>query len=159
MKLVEISSKRREFEDTSKNSRSSRSHIIFQLDIRRCEEGKGERRGMLNIIDLAGNERGSRETHRDKTSEEVEKMKKIQIEGGFINKSLTSLGRILKILGERIHKKDINIPYRENKLTKILASSLQPNSKTVMFLNICPQLANYRQTKESLLFANNAAFV
>ena len=44
-------------------------------------------------------------------------MKKIQNEANFINKSLTTLGRIVRLVNE---KKNTNLPYRESKLTRIL---------------------------------------
>jgi hypothetical protein len=46
-------------------------------------------------------------------------MKKIQQEANFINKSLTTLGRIINMLGDKNSNKN-SIPYRESKLTMIL---------------------------------------
>jgi len=45
-------------------------------------------------------------------------MKKIQNEANFINKSLTTLGRIVRIISEK--QPLANIPYRESKLTRLL---------------------------------------
>jgi len=45
-------------------------------------------------------------------------MKKIQAEANYINKSLTTLGRILRLISEK--KPENVIPYRESKLTRIL---------------------------------------
>ena len=45
-------------------------------------------------------------------------MKKIQNEANFINKSLTTLGRIIRLISEK--KPSNTIPYRESKLTRLL---------------------------------------
>lgn len=77
------------------------------------EEGGGKE-GILNIVDLAGSERCSLgEEGGDK-----EKLKKIQNEANFINKSLTTLGRIIRLISEK--QPMAAIPYRESKLTRIL---------------------------------------
>jgi kinesin family protein 11 len=43
-------------------------------------------------------------------------MKKIQTEANSINKSLTTLGRVIRLISE----KNPNIPYRESVLTRVL---------------------------------------
>jgi len=45
-------------------------------------------------------------------------VKKIQNEANFINKSLTTLGRIVRLISEKQPLN--NIPYRESKLTRLL---------------------------------------
>jgi len=46
-------------------------------------------------------------------------MKKTQGEANHINKSLTTLGRILRLISEKKQEKNM-IPYRESKLTRVL---------------------------------------
>ena len=78
-----------------------------------------------------------------------------ETEAIFINQSLTTLGRIFAILGNRKVKKSVP-PYRESKLTRILQDSLTYDSKTVMIVNVCSEYKSIKQTKESLEFASRA---
>ncbi|GFR31297.1 carboxy-terminal kinesin 2 [Trichonephila clavata] len=125
---------------TKCNEYSSRSHYVFQLKIygensltdEKCE-------GILNLVDLAGSERvkdsgsaGDRLT-----------------EAKAINKSLSNLGKVIMSLS----KKENHIPYRDSKLTHLLANSLGGNSKTLMFVNISPDNENLSETINSLRFA------
>lgn len=125
---------------TKCNEYSSRSHYVFQLKIygensltdEKCE-------GILNLVDLAGSERvkdsgsaGDRLT-----------------EAKAINKSLSNLGKVIMSLS----KKENHIPYRDSKLTHLLANSLGGNSKTLMFVNISPDNENLNETINSLRFA------
>ncbi|CAL1272597.1 unnamed protein product [Larinioides sclopetarius] len=125
---------------TKCNEYSSRSHYVFQLKIygenavtdEKCE-------GILNLVDLAGSERvkdsgsaGDRLT-----------------EAKAINKSLSNLGNVIMALS----KKENHVPYRDSKLTHLLANSLGGNSKTLMFVNISPDNENLNETVNSLRFA------
>ena len=93
----------------------------------------------------------------EKIKSTIENMKKIQCEANYINKSLSALGRIINLIGDkRNNTKNIAIPYRESKLTVVLQNYLKPNAKTVMIVNIASELKNYTYTKESLNFAANA---
>ena len=77
-----------------------------------------------------------------------------ETEGTFINKSLSTLGRIFKMLADRSAGSRQALPYRECKLTRILQDSLNFQSKTVMIVNVCSEFRSIRQTKESLSFAS-----
>jgi len=91
------------------------------LQLRKVDKKKGGKEELLsyiNIVDLAGSERSQKASVNVNNKEEIEKIKKNQIEANYINKSLTSLGRIISILGEK--KSKIVIPYRESKLTMML---------------------------------------
>lgn len=114
-------SKSRRTDSTTFNDTSSRSHAIYQLQLRKVDKKKGGKEELLsyiNIVDLAGSERSQKASVNVNNKEEIEKIKKNQIEANYINKSLTSLGRIISILGEK--KSKIVIPYRESKLTMML---------------------------------------
>lgn len=63
-------------------------------------------------------------------------------EANFINKSLTTLGRVFMILADRKSKNKQTPPYRESKLTRILQDSLTYESMTLMIVNICSGIEN-----------------
>jgi hypothetical protein len=52
----------------------------------------------------------------------------------YINKSLTTLGRVIRALS----KKRAHIPYRDSVLTQMLADSLGGNSKTAFIVTLHP---------------------
>ena len=61
----------------------------------------------------------------------------LETESKFINKNLTTLGRIFSILSNRKLQTKTAPPYRECKLTRLLQNSLQyENCKTLMIVNI-----------------------
>ncbi len=120
LKYTKEASETRRTDSTIFNETSSRSHAIYQLRIEFFNNTKQEYiYGLINIVDLAGSEKCSITSFTDKSKEEIENMKKIQNEANFINKSLTTLGRILLILADKKANK-LNIPYRDSKLTMIL---------------------------------------
>jgi len=132
--------------ETAMNATSSRSHSIFMLTIETSEpDGAGDQRihqGKLNLVDLAGSERQS------KTRAEGQRLK----EANNINLSLSALGQVI----EKLVKQDKHIPYRNSKLTKLLADSLGGNTKTVMLTAISPAEYNFDETLSSLRYANRA---
>ena len=151
--LLKKASKARVTDKTHYNERSSRSHCIYRIIINYKEEK--EKEGILNIVDLAGSERSSNQFIDELAVEkDKEKVKKIQNEANFINKSLTTLGRIVRLISEK--QPLANIPYRESKLTRLLQDCLGGSGKTLMFINICANQDNYYQTKESLKFSAKA---
>lgn len=90
-------------------------------------------------VDLAGSERVK------KSEVTGDGMKEAQ----NINKSLSSLGTVMAAL----QNKDKHIPFRDSKLTLLLADSLGGNSKTFMFVNISPSGSSAPETHCSLEFA------
>jgi len=46
--------------------------------------------------------------------------------------------------------KNVIVPYRESKLTRILENALGGNSKTIMICAISPALSNYEETLSTL---------
>lgn len=69
-----------------------------------------------------------------------------------VMKSLSALGDVLSSLTS---KKDI-VPYENSMLTKVLADSLGGSSKTLMIVNVCPNLSNLSETLSSLNFSARA---
>jgi len=120
MKYTKEASKSRRTDSTSFNDNSSRSHAIYQLQLRKIDKKNGSKDQLLsyiNIIDLAGSEKQNSD-YVGKTKDEIEKIKKNQLEANYINKSLTTLGRIVSMLVDK--KSKLAIPYRESKLTMLL---------------------------------------
>lgn len=132
---------------TLMNAGSSRSHSIFQIVVENSEVIDGEtkyRMGKLNLVDLAGSER------QGKTGATGERLK----EGSKINLSLSILGNVISAL---VTGKDGSfIPYRESKLTMLLADSLGGNTKTVMIANVGPADYNYDESLNTLWYASRA---
>ena len=99
----------------------------------------------LNLIDLAGSERVS------KSEAQGERLK----EATHINKSLSALGDVINALGEKAP----HVPFRNSRLTHLLADSLSGNSKLAMFVNISPASDCIRETNSSLEFGKRARSV
>ena len=86
----------------------------------------GEKLSKISLIDLAGS--GERQS---KTGTSGARLK----EGAAINKSLSTLGRVIEALAKQAKhpgKAGGCIPYRDSVLTMLLKESLGGNSKTVM---------------------------
>jgi hypothetical protein len=117
LRYTKEASESRRSDSTQFNLTSSRSHAIFQIKI---EYEGTNKSSTINIIDLAGSERSSL-SFTGKSKEEIEISKRIQTEANFINKSLTTLGRIISMIGDKKNTNNkIAIPYRESKLTQVL---------------------------------------
>lgn len=96
------------------------------------------------LVDLAGSERQSR------AHSEGSRLK----EGGYINKSLMTLGTVINKLTEGAERSGSHIPYRDSKLTRILQPSLGGNAKTSIICNVSP--CEEEETQSTLRFATRA---
>ncbi|XP_066516219.1 centromere-associated protein E isoform X2 [Hoplias malabaricus] len=143
--------KNRHYGKTKMNERSSRSHTIFRMILEsreRSDPASGENVdgaiivSHLNLVDLAGAERASQ------TGAEGARLK----EGCNINRSLFTLGQVIKKLSDESQKGFTN--YRDSKLTRILQNSLGGNAKTVIICTITP--ATVDETVSTLQFASAA---
>lgn len=119
---------------TKLNATSSRSHCIFRLTVNESAS--------IFLVDLAGSERTKLSgASGDRLAE-----------ANSINKSLSALGLVLNSL---LNKRSF-IPYRDSKLTKLLApvfTKTTPPSKVVMIANISPALQDLRESVSTLQFA------
>ncbi|XP_046666907.1 kinesin-like protein KIF3B [Homalodisca vitripennis] len=147
MMLILKGQRRRSIGTTDLNDRSSRSHAVFTITVEMRDTGgpleNRVRVGKLNLVDLAGSERQS------KTNCEGIRLK----EASKINLSLTALSSVISALASG---KELHIPYRDSKLTRLLRDSLGGNSKTLMIANIGPADFNCVETLNTLRYASRA---
>ncbi|XP_029129741.1 kinesin-like protein KIN-7O isoform X2 [Cajanus cajan] len=153
--LMEYGESHRHIGETNMNLYSSRSHTIFRMIIESRDRSEDEESGsscdavrvsVLNLVDLAGSERAA------KTGAEGVRLK----EGSHINKSLMTLGTVIKKLSEGAESQGGHVPYRDSKLTRILQPSLGGNAKTAIICNITLAQIHTDETKSSLQFASRA---
>jgi kinesin family protein C2/C3 len=124
------------------NRTSSRSHLIFSIDVTSCLCGETDDAlsGKIVLCDLGGAERIKRTGVTGAQQKEA-------IE---INKSLTALGNVI----EAVAKKQKQIPYREHKLTQLMQDSLGGTAKVTMLVNCSPASADAHQTMMALKYAS-----
>jgi kinesin family protein 1 len=137
------------------NETSSRSHAVFTLILTQkrldpATKMTGEKVSKISLVDLAGSERQA------STGATGTRLK----EGANINKSLTTLGKVIAALAQASEakgkrgKKEEFVPYRDSVLTWLLKESLGGNSKTAMIAAISP--ADYDETLSTLRYADAA---
>ncbi|KAL6618911.1 hypothetical protein ACP70R_034050 [Stipagrostis hirtigluma subsp. patula] len=144
--LMEIGQANRAVGSTALNERSSRSHSILTVHVRGLDVKNGSTsRGCLHLIDLAGSERVERS---EATGDRLK-------EAQHINKSLSALGDVIFALAQ----KNAHVPYRNSKLTQVLQSSLGGQAKTLMFVQINPDVESYSETISTLKFAERVSGV
>ncbi|RYO88070.1 hypothetical protein DL762_003955 [Monosporascus cannonballus] len=146
---------------TKMNDTSSRSHAVFTIMLKQIHhdmetDETTERSSRIRLVDLAGSERA-------KATEATGTRLR---EGSNINKSLTTLGRVIAALADPKHhhhhhrssgnrglRRDV-VPYRDSILTWLLKDSLGGNSKTAMIACIAP--SDYEETLSTLRYADQA---
>ncbi|WOH03404.1 hypothetical protein DCAR_0622801 [Daucus carota subsp. sativus] len=144
--LMELGLKNRAKSATSMNARSSRSHSILTIHARGTDVKTGSvLRGSLHLVDLAGSERI------DRSEATGDALKEAQ----HINKSLSALGDVISSLSQ----KSAHIPYRNSKLTQVLQSSLGGHAKTLMFIQLNPDLTSFSESLSTLKFAERVSGV
>ncbi|CAI6100380.1 unnamed protein product [Clonostachys chloroleuca] len=138
---------------TKMNDTSSRSHAVFTIMLKQIHhdmetDETTERSSRIRLVDLAGSERA-------KSTEATGARLR---EGSNINKSLTTLGRVIAALADpkalRAGKRKDVVPYRDSILTWLLKDSLGGNSKTAMIACIAP--SDYDETLSTLRYADQA---
>jgi len=140
-KVLKEGNKARTTTRTDMNERSSRSHLITSVYVKARDLVSGkENLGKLHLIDLAGSERVGRS---GVTGQAL-------LEAQNINKSLSALGDVIQARAE----KKTHIPYRNSTLTYLLQDSLEKNSKTLMFVQCSPAMADTGETVCALKFAS-----
>ncbi len=121
---------------------SSRSHAIFSFTLKQfMSDGKTNSmfESKFYLVDLAGSERIKR------TGAVGIRLK----ESVKINSGLLALGNVISALSSD-DRLDRHVPYRDSKLTRILAEALGGNSKTLMIACISPSLTDLDETMNTL---------
>uniref|UniRef100_F6GTL1 Kinesin-like protein n=1 Tax=Vitis vinifera TaxID=29760 RepID=F6GTL1_VITVI len=146
MELMDIGQKNRSVGATAMNERSSRSHSIVTIHAWGTDLKTGASlRGSLHLVDLAGSERV------DRSEVTGERLREAQ----HINKSLSALGDVIFALAQ----KSSHVPYRNSKLTQVLQSSLGGQAKTLMFVQLNPDVNSFSETASTLKFAERVSGV
>ncbi|KAM3857449.1 kinesin-like protein KIF1C [Diretmus argenteus] len=152
--LMDAGNKARTVAATNMNETSSRSHAVFTIVFtqKRRDQMTGldtEKVSKISLVDLAGSERA------DSSGAKGTRLK----EGANINKSLTTLGKVISALAEmqssKKRKSDF-IPYRDSVLTWLLKENLGGNSRTAMIAALSPADINYEETLSTLRYADRA---
>ncbi|XP_059416415.1 kinesin-like protein KIF1A isoform X4 [Carassius carassius] len=158
--LMDSGNKARTVAATNMNETSSRSHAVFNIIFtqKRCDsetDNTSEKVSKISLVDLAGSERA------DSTGAKGTRLK----EGANINKSLTTLGKVISALAEvdsgsnknkKKKKVESFIPYRDSVLTWLLRENLGGNSRTAMVAALSPADINYDETLSTLRYADRA---
>ncbi|GAB5356907.1 hypothetical protein AAMO2058_000328700 [Amorphochlora amoebiformis] len=143
LRLLIDGEKRKTFAATEMNIRSSRAHTILNIEITQLNpETKAICKSKLGLVDLAGSERTSRS--RVEGSRLREAMK--------INISLMALARVI---GSLVESKS-HIPYFDSKLTLLLKSALQGNSRTTTIVTCRSDDHHGFETLSSIRFGQRA---
>ncbi|XP_078725940.1 kinesin-like protein KIF1B isoform X12 [Lampetra fluviatilis] len=158
--LMDSGNKARTVAATNMNETSSRSHAVFTIIFTQKRHDVEtdlctEKVSKISLVDLAGSERA------DSTGAKGTRLK----EGANINKSLTTLGKVISALAEvdsgpikqsKKKKKMDFIPYRDSVLTWLLRENLGGNSRTAMVAALSPADINYDETLSTLRYADRA---
>ncbi|CAK7223928.1 hypothetical protein SCUCBS95973_005345 [Sporothrix curviconia] len=168
LRYMQMGDRSRTVASTKMNDTSSRSHAVFTILLRQIHhdmetDETTERSSRIRLVDLAGSERA-------KATEATGQRLR---EGSNINKSLTTLGRVIAALadpksgtprkggkgaggagGRGRHNGEQMVPYRDSILTWLLKDSLGGNSKTAMIACIAP--GDYDETLSTLRYADQA---
>ncbi|CAE5957845.1 unnamed protein product [Arabidopsis arenosa] len=146
LELMSIGLQNRAVSSTALNERSSRSHSIVTVHVRGKDLKTGSALyGNLHLVDLAGSERV------DRSEVTGDRLKEAQ----HINKSLSALGDVIFSLAS----KSSHVPYRNSKLTQLLQSSLGGRAKTLMFVQLNPDITSYSESMSTLKFAERVSGV
>lgn len=177
IRLMKQGDNSRTVASTKMNDTSSRSHAVFTITLKQIHadtttDETTERTARIRLVDLAGSERA-------KSTEATGARLR---EGSNINKSLTTLGRVIAALSSSANSSSSSrqsmaprvstpngrsstigvarpanrevVPYRDSVLTYLLKDSLGGNSKTAMIACISP--SDYDETLSTLRYADQA---
>ncbi|XP_059837131.1 kinesin-like protein KIF20A [Hypanus sabinus] len=147
LKVLKIGNKNRSLASTKMNNQSSRSHSIFSIRLMEIigEKSRVFRTSDLCLCDLAGLERsGKAQTFGNRLKE-----------AGNINNSLLILGKCISALRKKQQNKlkQIIVPFRESKLTRLFQAFFCGKGKACMIININQCASMYDETLHVMKFA------
>lgn len=138
MKLLHTAQRRRTCGETSRNTNSSRSHVVTRIFVHGEDAASSELfLGKLTLVDLAGSERLSREAPGPRVKETQ-----------FINRSLGALSNVL----EAIDTFTPHIPYRDSQLTFLLEDALTSTGRVIVISHVSPLAADQSETQHTIDF-------
>lgn len=122
---------------TALNLNSSRSHLVITIHI---NSNKAERASKLHLVDLAGSECVAKsKVVGDRLTETLK-----------INRSLSALSDVFGA----IRDKEVHVPFRRSKLTRLLEESLCGTGRPLLIVNVSPLPECVSETTASLRFGN-----
>lgn len=121
------------------------ARLFLRLALESHSDDGSKLQSALNLVDLAGSESVKH------TGSDGQRAK----EGGKINQSLLSLGRVISALAENKQ----HVGYRDSKLTHLLQPSLAGNAKMSIICCITSADKFADETKSTLQFASRAKLV
>lgn len=136
--LLEQAHQRRATADNGTHARSSRSHLVLELSLRRA----GVAFGQMTLVDLAGSERLGRTS-----ADGVRREEAIEI-----NLALSALGDVIGALVARTE----DVPYCNSKLTALLQPGMRRGCRVVMIVTASPAAVDAPETAAALTFASRA---
>ncbi|GFR53047.1 hypothetical protein Agub_g15747 [Astrephomene gubernaculifera] len=146
LEMMRLGARNRHSAETKMNERSSRSHQVLTIIVTGTHRFNNSRtHACLHLIDLAGSERT------DKSGVEGERLR----EANSINTSLSALGTVMHSLAS----KSKHVPFRNSKLTELLADSLSGQAKVCMLMHVAPENSSFGETVSTLNFGNRVASV
>eukprot|EP01084_Bolivina_argentea_P269475 458020_1 len=137
--LFALAKNNRQIAATRMSAVSSRSHMIYMLELIQKNRVNGNSLvSKIKFCDLCGSERIK------KTGATGQLLK----EAKFIGQSLNALGYVV----HSIVQKKKHVPYRDSKLTRLLADELGGNCNTFFMINCSPSSWNVDETVSSCRF-------
>ena len=138
---------KRNTNNTTMREYTAKSHNIIIITIYRYYKDKNYlRTGTLYLCDLEG-------------SEKITKMNPVEGEGieeqKLVNKSLSALASVVQSLSIK-NDTIFHVPYRDSKLTRILAECLGGSAYTTLILTCTQNEYNLSETRNTLLFGERA---
>ncbi|KAK4329451.1 hypothetical protein Pmani_000208 [Petrolisthes manimaculis] len=151
MRLLDIGRQNLHFAATRLNHNSSRSHSVFTIKLIQLASADSPhvaRVSMLSVCDLAGAERAG------KSRSNQHRLK----EAGNINSSLLVLSRCIEALRynqlqKGSKKREVPVPYRDSKLTRLFQSFFLGRGKAAMIVNISRLPLLFDETLQVLKFS------
>ncbi|KAK2494569.1 hypothetical protein MC885_007092 [Smutsia gigantea] len=153
MELLQMGLSRRRSSAHMLNQASSRSHALLTLYISHqtsqqmphVDPREAPIGGKLCFVDLAGSEKVAATGSRGE----------LMLEANSINRSLLALGHCISLLLDP-QRKQSHIPFRDSKLTKLLADSLGGHGVTLMVACVSPSAQCLPETLSTLRYASRA---